>query len=87
MQINATNNLTPLPERTRRVAGSSTTPQDTATFAGAESLDKKMSAAADVRSDEVARAQALIAAPQYPPEKTIRSIAKLLAMNLDPDNQ
>lgn len=87
MQINATNNLTPLPERPRRVAKPSITAQDAATFTDAEALNDKMQATTDVRAEAVARAQALIAAPQYPPEKTIRSISRLLAANLDANDQ
>lgn len=85
MQINATNNLTPLPERSSRVTKSSVDTQGAAIFTETEALDQKLRETADVRADEVARARALIVAPDYPPEKTMRSIANLLAIHLEPE--
>lgn len=82
MQIQATNNLTPLPERARRLTEPSLDAQDAAIFTDTEALDQKLRATDDVRADMVARARSLITAPAYPPEKTIRGIANLLASNL-----
>jgi len=87
MKINATDNLTPLPELARRVAAPAADAQDAATFTDAAALTKKLAETADVRAEAVARAQSLIAAPTYPPEKTIRSIAALLALNLKSDDK
>lgn len=87
MQINATNNVTPLPERARRVAEPSTDRRDAATFTDTEALDQKLRAALDVRADALARARVLIAMPDYPPEKTMRGIANLLAIHLKVENE
>jgi hypothetical protein len=87
MQINATNHLTPLPERARPVAEHSTEAQDAATFSDAKALDQKVRETADVRAEAVALARSLIAAPTYPPEKTIRGIANLLASNLQSQDE
>lgn len=87
MHINATNNVTPLPERARQVAEPSMNKGDAAVFKCAEALDQKLRETADIRSGAVARARALIVSPDYPPEKTMRSIANLLAIKLEPENE
>ncbi len=83
MQINPTNNLTPLPGP-RRVTGSETPPaQDAADFSTTDSIRSALRNAADVRPDEVERARSLIDTSIYPPEETIRKIANLMAMSVD----
>jgi hypothetical protein len=83
MQINPTNNLTPLPER-RRVAGANTpTGRDEANFATTESLQAALRGAPEVRMEKVEQARALIGKSVYPPEETIAKIANLMAMHVD----
>ncbi len=55
------------------------TTSDTAHFSAAESVDKALEAAPDVRPEEVARAQQLIASVKYPPMELIDGISHLIA--------
>jgi hypothetical protein len=87
MQINATNNLTPLPERRRQVTEPPTITRAATTFTEIDALERKITATTDVRAEAVAHAKALIAQPEYPPERVIRSISRLLAMNLESDDK
>ncbi len=57
---------------------------DSVQFDQTRDLDDALRTTTDVRPDEVQRAQQLIGDVTYPPPETIRRIAALLAMNLDP---
>ena len=59
----------------------------TAQFDGADGLERSLQATPEVRPQTIARAQQLIGDVAYPPPKTIRRIAALLAMHLDGDDQ
>ena len=48
-------------------------------FTAAHKLAQQLASTPDVRADEVARAKALIADPNYPDDKTIRAVARRLA--------
>lgn len=83
MQINPTNNLTPLPER-RRVTSTNNAPaQDQANFATTEAVQAALRGAPEIRTEEVERARSLIDKTVYPPEETIAKIASLMAMRVD----
>lgn len=47
-------------------------------------LEARFEAAPDIRPEVVERARGLVADPQYPPAETIRKIAQLLAINVEP---
>ncbi len=49
---------------------------DTPNFVATNKLAQQLAATPDVRADEVARAKALIADPDYPNDKTIRAAAR-----------
>jgi len=53
-------------------------------FAASSELAQKLVATPVVRTDEVSRAKALIADPNYPDDKTIRAIAQQLADEIKP---
>jgi hypothetical protein len=59
-----------------------TTTSDSAQFAAAESVDKALDAAPDVRPEVVERAQKLVSSAKYPPPELINGIAHLIADNL-----
>ena len=82
MHINATHNLTPLPERGPRTASASRDVQDAADFTETEFIAQQLRESPGVRPEAVDRARSLISMPAYPPEKTMRGIATLLAINL-----
>jgi hypothetical protein len=83
MQINATNNLTPLPEPGRAAAAPLTDQQqDAAVFTASDAIHRKLGQAPDARPEAVALARALITSTLYPPDETIRGIANLLAAKL-----
>jgi hypothetical protein len=82
MQINATNQLRPLPEPGRRANAPSIDAQDTAVFSSVAALKDKLSFTPGVRPEAVALARELISQPSYPPDVTIQGIANLLASNL-----
>ena len=52
---------------------------DTPNFIATNKLALKLASTPDVRADEVARAKALIADPNYPDDQTIRAVARGLA--------
>jgi hypothetical protein len=56
---------------------------DREAFDNLDALRNEMDAIPVVRPEAVARGQELLSAVQYPPDKTIQSIANLLAMKLD----
>lgn len=57
---------------------------DTASFSRAAALDQAMQATPEVRPEAVARAKELLSDVKYPPAATIKGIAALLALKLDP---
>jgi hypothetical protein len=57
---------------------------DQADFTASAKLALKLAATPEVRADQVARAKALIADPNYPNAKTVRAIARKLADNIKP---
>jgi hypothetical protein len=52
-----------------------------ASFEASEGLNQALAANPEVRPDEVARARALIASEQYPPDVMVERIARLLALH------
>jgi hypothetical protein len=83
MQIDATNHLTPLPERRRSAGVNHIARRDEANFTTADALSRVLRDAAEVRPEEVARARAVVDDKFYPPEETIRRIANLMAMHIN----
>ncbi len=81
MQINATNNITPIPEPLRRAANAAEG-RDGADFSGAEAVEKTLRRTPEIRSEEVERAKSLIKDEKYPPDVTIQGIANLIASHL-----
>ena len=83
MQINSITNAgavirqpeSAAPARVPKKAG------DQAEFAGAEALNSALESAPEVRSEEVARGEAVASSVQYPPVEMIRRISRLLANN------
>ena len=57
--------------------------QPQVSFSESESLERSLKGVPDVRADHVARAQALVEDPAYPPRETIRRISNLLAMEIN----
>ena len=55
---------------------------DAADMQASTKLALKLAATPTIRADQVARAKALIADPNYPTAKTIRAVAQQLAENL-----
>jgi len=87
MQINATNNLTPLPELARRTAAPLADQQDAAVFTNIDAIHQKLNQSPDARPEAVALARALVANTAYPPDVTIHGIANLLANKLSFSNE
>ena len=58
----------------------------TADFTAATQLAKKLAATPEVRADQVARAKALIADPNYPTPAAINKVARQLAENISPSS-
>jgi hypothetical protein len=52
---------------------------DAGEFAGTEALERSLRATPDVRPDAVARGEALVNSPEYPPAKTLAALARLFA--------
>lgn len=87
IKLNTTNELL-----ARAVYKASNTPatspvRDEAAFENLHALDRQMDTIPVVRPDVVARAQQLISTADYPPERTIRSIANLLAIQMENQSQ
>jgi len=59
-----------------------TTTSDTAVFSAAEGVEQALSAAPDVRTEAVARAEKLIGSVKFPPTELINGISHLLAKRL-----
>jgi hypothetical protein len=81
MKVNP-NREVPSPARhfaeTKSTARSNDT--DKPNFVATNNLVQRLASTPDVRAEEVARAKALIADPDYPDAKTIRAIARQLAV-------
>jgi len=58
---------------------------DSASFSQVAELDQALRATPTVRPTEVVRAKELVSDLKYPPASTIKSIASLLALKLQPD--
>jgi Anti-sigma-28 factor, FlgM len=67
----------PLTAKAKPAAHSNTT--DAPDFAATNKLAQQLASTPDIRTDEVARAKALIADPTYPDDKIIRAVARQLA--------
>ena len=61
----------------KRVATPATTPS--VSFPASDSLKNQLNAISTIRPDQVARAKALVADPNYPPDYVVKRIAVLLA--------
>lgn len=60
---------------------------DTTSFYRVEALDQAMKATPAVRPEAVERAKKLIAEIRYPGDETIRGIASLLALKIEPTKE
>ncbi len=60
---------------------------DTTSFYRVEALDQAMQATPAVRPEAVERAKKLIAEIRYPGDETIRGIASLLALKIEPTKE
>jgi hypothetical protein len=72
-----------LPRPIRSVDG----PQDQASFGGAKALDRQLAQTPDVRPSLVEDARQKVSLTEYPPPEVINRIARLLALQLGPDEQ
>ena len=59
---------------------------DSASFRNAESVNRVLQQAPDIRVEAVEKARDEVSGVQYPPLKTIQAIAHLLAMKLSQDD-
>jgi hypothetical protein len=85
MKVNQHRNLSSATSVSRPGAGQNpTAAAPTTDFTAATQLAKKLAATPEVRSDEVARAKALIADPNYPNTATIDKVARQIAKNILP---
>lgn len=85
MKVNQHRILSSATTVSRPVAGQNpTAAAPAADFTAATQLAKKLAATPEVRSDEVARAKALIADPNYPNTTTIDKVARQIAKNISP---
>lgn len=66
----------------KSAAAKSSAPQTD--FTASAKLALKLAATPETRADQVARAKALIADPNYPDAKTVRAIARKLADKIQP---
>lgn len=86
MEIKPNNNVEPVTRAwaapTRASAARAGT--DSAAFEHAQALEQALQTAPAVRPEMVARARQLISDVKYPPDETIRQIATLLALSLEP---
>ncbi len=83
MQINATNNLMPVPEPQRRQTAPGVQDGARADFSGTEAIHEQLSRTPATRSEEIARVRTLIN-DHYPPDEMVRRIANLLAVHVRP---
>jgi hypothetical protein len=83
MKVNQHRNLSSTATVSRLGAGQNpAAAAPTTDFTAATQLAKKLAATPEVRSDEVARAKALIADPNYPNTATIEKVARQIAKNI-----
>lgn len=86
MKVNQNHNLpSAAPTHQRKTADLTAAPAPAAAttdFAAAAQLAGKLAATPEVRGDQVARAKALIADPNYPNTATINKVARQLAENI-----
>ena len=85
MKVNSNKEVpasTPRPTEAKQVGRPSDT--NTPDFVAANKLAQQLAATPDVRADEVARAKALIADPNYPDDATIRAVARQIADAIHP---
>lgn len=90
MKVNQNHNLpsgAPVAQRKAADLTAAPAPAPAATdFAAATQLTKNLAATPEVRADQVARAKALIADPNYPNPATINKVARHLAENISPSS-
>jgi hypothetical protein len=90
MKVNQNRNLpSTAPVSQRKTAAPTVAPATapaTTDFAAATQLTGKLAATPEVRADQVARAQALIADPNYPNAATISKVACQLADKISPSS-
>ncbi len=60
-------------------------PAEPVRFEAAAAVDSALERTPDVRPEVVERARRLVESPHYPPPETIRRIANLLALHLNPE--
>ena len=84
MQINFNANIDPVPRAGAKPAKSSESSPapEAAAFDGARALDRSLSETPDVRADKVAAGRKLVEDTHYPPQETIKRIARLLAISI-----
>ncbi len=85
MKVNS-NNEVPVSTSRSTEAKQAARPSDANTpdFVATTKLAQQLATTPDVRADEVARAKALIADPNYPDDKTIRAVARQIADTIHP---
>lgn len=66
----------------RKTAG-----RDEVGFSATAAVEDALRTTADVRPEAVARARALVAQEDYPPDATLVALARLLAMNLSKETE
>jgi hypothetical protein len=83
MQINATNNLMPVPEPQRRQTAPEVQDGARADFTSANAIHEQLARSPATRPEEVARVRSLLT-DHYPPDEMVRRIANLLAVHIKP---
>ncbi len=90
MKVNQNHNLpSAAPVAQRQAADLTAAPAPAAAttdFAAAAQLAGKLAATPEVRAEQVARAKALIADPNYPNPATVNKVARQLADNISPSS-
>ncbi len=81
MQINATNNLMPLPEPQRKTSTHEGACVPETEFNRSAAIERQLADIPDIRANKVAQTRALVETRGYPPEETIRRIADLMAVS------
>jgi hypothetical protein len=82
MKVNPSHHLPAAAQATRTTTKPAAVPEASAAqpeFAASVGLAKNLAATPEVRADQVARAKALIADPNYPNAKTVQAVARRLA--------
>jgi hypothetical protein len=82
MEINPSSRFRPISPLERRPTPPATqAATDAGEFSSTEGLQRALNATPDVRPEAVARGKALIESPHYPPDQTLQSLARLLALD------